>query len=281
MDYKNINVCGNTVILTGVQNFGMDDTLDCGQSFRWEKIADNKYEGIAFSRHLVVEMEKDKLMLHGSSLDDFNNIWCAYFDFDRDYGQLKKELSKDPVLAKAVKFAGGIRVLRQDSWEALCTFILSQNNNIPRIKGLVKRLCENFGEEIEGGFTFPEAKKLTGLTAEDLAPVRAGFRAKYILDAAEKVASGSINMSAVCELPVDEARAELMKILGVGPKVADCALLFGFNRIECMPADVWIKRALEMFYPCGFPTKYMPVAGLAQQYLYHYVRSCEDAMNRE
>ena len=182
-----------------------------------------------------------------------------------------------PALREAAAFAGGIRILRQEPWEALCTFILSQNNNIKRIAGLAERLCENFGQAIpaEDGdryFSFPSAERLAPLTTEDLAPVRCGFRAKYVLDAAKKAASGEIRLEELRQAPTPEAMERLMEIKGVGPKVAQCALLFGLHKLDCLPRDVWIGRALDALFPEGFPEEVLPVAGAAQQYLFHYVR---------
>jgi len=176
-------------------------------------------------------------------------------------------------LRAATQFSPGIRVLRQDGWEALCTFILSQNNNISRIKGLVGRLCEHFGRPIPGGFDFPTPERLAALSVLDLEPVRCGFRAKYIIDAAKAVSGGRFDLSAIYTLPIDEAFAALQSIHGVGPKVAHCALLFGFGRTECLPVDVWMRRAMDAWFPQGLPEEIQPVAGIAQQYIFHYART--------
>lgn len=277
MDYEGVMFERGNTVLYGFRNFDPGETLDCGQSFRWVKTAENTYEGIAFRKYLSISLETDKLILRGTTLDDFNHIWRDYFDFGRDYGEIKSIFNGDETLSKAISFTGGIRVLRQEPWEALCTFILSQNNNIPRIKGLVQRLCECFGEMITGGFAFPPPERLAGLNIEDLAPVRAGFRAKYILDAARKVASGEVDLGSLYTMLMYEAKAELMKIHGVGPKVADCTLLYGLGRVECVPMDVWMKRVMSAFYPNGFPGEIAHIAGIAQQYLFHYMRTCDDA----
>ena len=144
-------------------------------------------------------------------------------------------------MAKACKFASGIRLLRQDSWEVLCSFIISQNNNIPRIKGIISRLCEHY----QG---FPTPQELANENIDSLSFLRAGFRAKYILDASRLVASGELDLDKVAIMPIDDARKALMTIKGVGPKVAECALLFGMYRTEAFPIDVWIKRVLEEYY---------------------------------
>ncbi|MBQ9769516.1 MAG: DNA-3-methyladenine glycosylase 2 family protein [Clostridia bacterium] len=213
------------------------------------------------------------MILYDTSEEDFLNIWKDYFDLDRDYGEIIEVISENEVLKAASGFAGGIRILRQDPWEALCSFIISQNNNIPRIKGIVERLCASFGEEIKEGFySFPTAEKIAALTLEDLAPLRSGFRAKYILDGAKRVASGEIDLDALKELALDEARQELMKIYGVGEKVADCTLLFGLSHIDAFPKDVWIKKAMAKLFDGSLPECAAPYAGIAQQYIFHYAR---------
>ena len=163
--------------------------------------------------------------------------------------------------------------MRQDPYEALCTFIISQNNNIKRIKGIVGRLCESFGDEIEDGvYGFPTAERLAKLTPDDLAPLRAGFRNRYIIDSAKKVASGEVDLELCKTADYEAALAELMKITGVGVKVADCTLLFGMYRVEAFPIDVWMKRAMEKLFPGMTAADFGEYAGIAQQYIFHYSR---------
>lgn len=255
-------------------DFSLAETLDCGQSFRWTEIAgDNGYTGFSGSNFLKITENKDYFILHNTSEDKFHSTWLNYFDLNTDYCELKDKYSEDETLKKACEFAGGIRLLRQDSWEALCSFIISQNNNIPRIKGIVSRLCESLGEKTSNGYTFPTAEKIAKSCIDVLSPCRAGFRARYIYDAATKVSSGEINLSEISKLPLADAKAELMKICGVGTKVADCALLYGMYRIEAFPRDVWIKRVLETYYPNGLPDCVKGSEGIAQQYLFHYIRN--------
>ena len=251
----------------------LSQTLDCGQAFRWEKIDEHTFRGMSDAYPLVISEHNDEFTLKNISEDDFLRIWHDYFDLQTDYSELKGKFSNDKILSEACDFAPGIRLLRQDKWEALCSFIISQNNNIPRIKGIIQRLCGNFGDVKDFGYTFPSAKTLAVLSVDDLAPLRAGFRARYILDAARKVAQGQINLEEVSQLPLDDARAKLMGIVGVGKKVADCALLYGMHRLEFFPVDVWIKRVLEKYYPDGLPDCIKGNEGIAQQYLFHYVRN--------
>ena len=263
----------NHIELHGVTNFVLSETLDCGQAFRWQEIAPNVWQGVAFGKLLKIGANCDTITLYDTTEDDFEHIWKSYFDFERDYGEILSVLSENEVLKAAGEFASGIRILRQEPWEALCSFIISQNNNIPRIKGIVERLCENFGEEIaEGIYSFPTAEKIASLSLEDLSVLRSGFRAKYILDAAKKVSSGEIVLEKLKTMPLDEARSELVKIYGVGEKVADCTLLFGLSHIDAFPKDVWIKRAVAKLFDGNLPECAKQYAGIAQQYIFHYAR---------
>jgi N-glycosylase/DNA lyase len=256
-------------------DFDIDLVLDCGQSFRWEKTAPYTWRGIAFARRLEVVQHGDNLIFNGTNEKDFYELWVPYFDLGRDYSAVKHFLSQDETLEKAIEFSPGLRLIKQQPWEALCSFIVSQNNNIPRIKGIISRMCESFGEKIGGDeFAFPTPQRLAQCSEQDLAPLRSGFRSGYILDAAKKVASGEVDLDAVGIMPLDKARATLMTIFGVGPKVAECALLYGCGRVECFPIDVWIKRVLVCLYPQGFPQQFAEIAGIAQQYLFHYARCC-------
>ncbi len=268
-----IVISDNNIILKDLSNFALPDTLDCGQAFRWQEIKEGLWEGIAFGKHLKLSATDGDIILYDTTEEEFDSVWREYFDFDRDYSEIITKISENEVLKTASDFGGGIRILRQDPWEALCSFIISQNNNIPRIKGIIQRLCETFGEPIKEGFySFPTAEKIAGLTLEDLAPLRSGFRAKYILDAAAKVSSGEVDLNALRTLKTDEARTELMKIYGVGEKVADCTLLFGLSHIDAFPKDVWIKKAMAKLFDGKLPECAEPYAGIAQQYIFHYAR---------
>ncbi len=263
--------------IAGLQDFSPRDTFFCGQCFRWAENPDGSFDGVALGRALRVRMAGADLLLCGVTPAEYETLWRGYFDLDRDYEAVKKRLSQlDPALADACRMSPGIRILRQDSWEALCAFIISQNNNIPRITGIVRRLCETFGRELSPGiYDFPSPESLAGRTVEDLAPLRCGFRAKYLLDAARKVASGAVNLKAVAQMPLDAARQALMQINGVGPKVADCALLYGMGRYDAFPLDVWMKRAMALLFPGKTPDYFGMDAGIAQQYLFIYCRSLQ------
>lgn len=260
----------NNIILWQ-EDFDLDQTLDCGQAFRWKKIRseyDCTYTGFFLNDSLTISQKDDYFILHDTSESEFLNKWVEYFDLNTDYFELKKLFSRDDTLKKACKFSGGIRLLKQDAWECLCSFIISQNNNIPRIKLIIERLCTHYGY-------FPTPDELAVETPESIEYLKSGFRAKYIIDAAQKVSSGEVNLEEIKKMPIEEARQKLIAIKGVGAKVSECVLLFGMYRTEAFPVDVWIKRVLERYYPDGFPEFAKQYAGIAQQYLFHYIRNFE------
>lgn len=270
---NNIVYKNGLVIIENVSNFDLKQTFDCGQAFRWNEDADGVWQGSVLDKSIKLYYESDKIIIEGTTKEDFENFWFDYFDLSRDYSKVIDTISSDPILKKATAFGNGIRILKQDPWEALCSFIISQNNNIPRIKGIIDRLCENFGQKIGSFYTFPSAQKLADLTVEDLSCIRSGFRAKYIIDAAKKVSSGEIDLEGLKKCDIDTARDKLMTIKGVGPKVADCVLLFGLNKIDAFPKDVWIKKAMLTFFPNGLPECAKGYEGLVQQYIFFYARS--------
>lgn len=269
----------NTSQIVLPNNFNLRQTLNCGQCFRFTEPSENCFCGVAFDRY--IEMRLNKNILDINCDQDFaDSILRDFFDLDFDYDNLNATLSKDKTLKAAIEYAGGIRILKQPAWETLCSFILSQNNNIKRITGIIERLCEHFGNDIGNGhYSFPSAEKLAPLSVEDLEPLRSGFRAKYVIDAARKVQSGEVNLDEIANSETDTARELLMKINGVGPKVADCTLLFGFHKLDAFPKDVWIKRIMEMYYPNGLPEFAKKYGGIAQQYLFHYIRTAENLNN--
>lgn len=261
------------IVFKNIRDLDLAQTLDCGQSFRWEPLDDGSFAGVAFGKSVRVSLCGGSLTVDGAEESD-RQLWSDYFDLSLDYGKIRGDISAiHPVLREAAGYAAGIRILRQEPYEALCTFIISQNNNIKRIKGIVRRLCEEFGERLsDGSFAFPAAERMSALSVEDLAPLRAGFRSRYLIDAAQKVASGNVNLEYCRAADYDDARAELMKIVGVGVKVADCTLLFGLHRVEAFPLDVWMKRAMEKLFPKMTPSDFGEYAGIAQQYIFHYSR---------
>ena len=272
-----------TMIVKNVTSLDLGETLDCGQSFRWRDNGDGSFTGVAYEKLVTVSMQNGDLHIENTTEQDFEKIWRNYFDLDLDYDSIRSSIGEiHPVLKEASAYAPGIRILRHEPWEALCTFIISQNNNIKRIKGIVDRLCVSFGNKIGDTdfYTFPKPEILAKLNPDDLAPLRAGFRNKYIIDASRKVASGEVDLEKCRNVPYDEARAELFKIKGVGNKVADCTLLFGMHRIESFPIDVWMRRAMEKLFPNMTGEDFGEYAGIAQQYIFHYARMHPELFER-
>ena len=258
--------------------FSPDDTFDSGQCFRWERRPDGSYCGVVSGRVLTVALDGDELVIGGLTPAQYGREeWARYFDLNRDYGAICRSLEPlGPAMAQAFALVPGVRILRQEPWETLCSFLISQNNNIPRIRGIIARLCETFGEPCgEGRYSFPPPEALCGLDAAALAPLRCGFRAPYLIDAARKVADGAVDFAALETLPLGEARRALQTIRGVGPKVAECVLLYALGRLDAFPVDVWIARALERLFPGRTAGDFGPYAGVAQQALFCYCRKIQ------
>ncbi len=266
--------------LYNIDHFDPAQTFLCGQAFRWDKDESGVFYGIAGNSVAKVYYYDEKTIYIESSNPDLV-FWSNYLNFSCDYTTVESELSADPRLLPCIESGRGIRILRQDLWETIVSFIISANNNIPRIKKIIGKLCELFGERIDFDgkvfYGFPTPETLAALSLSDLAPIRAGFRDKYILDAAKKVVSGEVVLNEIPKLGNKPAKAQLMKINGVGPKVADCVLLFSLGRHDVFPLDVWTKRIIQDVY--GIDEKAVPLfvceqfgrhAGIAQQYLYNH-----------
>ncbi len=257
-------------------------TFDCGQCFRFEKVNNSRHEsewaGVAFGRYVSFAKDGDKLYVYNSTEEEFDKIWRKYLDLDTDYLAIDRDIlsrSDSDALKNAVSFGHGIRILRQAPWETVCSFIISQNNNIPRIKKIIRALSERAGERIEGTdeFSFPTAEAVEALGEKELFELKTGFRAKYIYDAAKKVKEGDVDLLSIPQLTTAEGADILCDIKGIGPKVAACALLFGFGKYDAFPVDVWIKKAIQKYFPGEFDaTRLGPYAGVAQQYLFYYER---------
>lgn len=276
------------VRLGGIGNFSVFKTFDCGQCFRFDPVStelDFEVGGVAFGREVSFGSLGDSLVITGATADDYANLWEKYLSLDTDYDEIDRAivtaLDADgcAIMTRAADVSQGIRILRQDPWEALCSFIISQNNNIPRIKKIISALSENFGEKIgEGAYSFPTAEALAEAGEEKIFALKTGFRASYITDAARKVSSGELNLGkiAACGSYAD-AESQLMTVRGVGPKVAACALLFGFGYTEAFPVDTWMKKVAARHFPEGLDhSRFGKAAGIAQQYLFYMERYISD-----
>ncbi len=269
-----IEIKNSDLIIKDLKCFDLKTSVMCGQAFRWSENEDGSVQAVVKGEILSVQQTQNELIFKNTTKEKFENDWCEYFDLNTNYHEICEILKSDEHLKNATEEFYGIRILKQDKWETLCSFIISQNNNIPRIMKIINSLCENFGEKIaDGAYTFPTAEKIASLTLEEIGIIKAGFRGKYILDAAQKIAGGEIDLNEIDSMSLQETEQTLMKIKGVGPKVAACVALFGFYKVDAFPIDVWVKKIMSELYPDGLPVCTKGIEGIAQQYLFHWRRN--------
>ena len=282
-----------TYIIKNNTSFEPKDIFDCGQCFRWNLEEDGSYTGIFGNNVLNVNKKQKEIIVSGICDGNIKEICTQYFDLDRDYEKIKKTLSKiDNNLKKSSEYGSGIRILNQDLWEMIISFIISANNNIPRIKGIIERMSKKYGKEIEFNgkkyYTFPTKEELSKATISDLRALGMGFRDKYIYKTTQKINSKEVDLEKIKDMNnTKEIREELLKLPGVGPKVADCILLFSIlNRYDVFPIDVWVRRVMNELYIHNKDEKkvskreiekiaidkFGPLQGFAQQYLFYWKR---------
>lgn len=289
----NIYCRDNNLILEDIPDFDIEDTLECGQCFHFVKLDHKEYELVAFGRYLhIKQVDTDKgksFILYDTSEEDFHHIWKGYFDLDTDYSLIKKKIIKaDKRLKAVIEQFEGVRILRQDYFETLISFIISQNKQIPHIKQIVHNISREFGNKIKLAnnrevYAFPDVEMLSVISDEQLRGCKVGFRAPYIMNATKLVAEGILTEDKFKDLSYEEAKSLLMSIKGVGEKVANCVLLFGLKYTNAFPVDVWMKRIMEEMYFHEDTKKdviekyayelFGEYAGYAQQYLFVYGRS--------
>ena len=279
-DYKLKNVC----------DFDLAQTLECGQCFHFVKLDEEDYVLTAKGYVLHVSQEADTVTFYDTEEDEYVNVWKDYFDMDRDYSAIKKKLlEKDDKLKDAIESMWGVRILNQDFFETLISFIISQNKQIPHIKKIVADISAKFGtyKGTYGGadmYTFPTLEQLANASEEDFKELKTGFRAPYIMDAIRRNMAGQFDINELKSMDYDSCIKELMTIKGVGEKVANCVSLFGLGKKEAFPVDVWIKRIMETMYFDGVDTpkdkiaafakeQFGELGGFAQQYLFYYGKS--------
>jgi len=296
-----INGIPRTAVTIEGGAFSVEKTFDCGQAFRFDPPSDEDinrlapdlagsgltvFAGVAAGKYVMFaqdELVPDEVTIINADENDVRSIWLHYLALDEDYDaidySIETALPREDyrnVMKRAISYGKGIRILRQNPWEAIISFIISQNNNIPRIKKIISAMCQKYGTEtdIPGKYAFPTAESLLNAGTAGLSELKTGFRAKYIIDAAERISSGDISIAEITECgDFDKCLAELKRINGVGPKVGSCALLFGFGKTEAFPVDVWIKKSLALHFPDGIDvTAFGKYAGIAQQYLFYYER---------
>lgn len=280
-------------ILENVNSFEPKHIFDCGQCFRWNKQEDGSYIGVVQNSVLNVKKEKKRVIFTGIGEESIEKICTEYFDLNRDYEEIKRNLSKvDMYLKESISYGQGIRILNQDLWETIISFIISANNNIPRIKGIIERLSKAYGNKIEWRgkeyYTFPTIEQLSKADIKDLRALGLGFRDKYIYQTTKQIVSGQIDLQALHEeSDTQKIRKALLSLSGVGPKVADCILLFStLKRFDVFPIDVWVRRVMNDLYiqdddenkvskrkiEALAKQKYGNLEGIAQQYLFYWKR---------
>lgn len=293
MEYKIENIEGGIRII-GLKNFNLTHIFECGQAFRWEKTEEESYIVVAFGRVVEFFMEGEDLLAYNTGEDDFRKIWHPYFDLDKDYDQIKNDLRKTKAfglndsLKEAMDFGYGIRILNQDRFETIISFIISANNQIPRIKKSVDLLAQQYGDFIENYkgkdyYSFPSPGQLKDADPLEVKEVtRVGFRNERIVNTSKAIYNKDFDLDGFESLSDEKLRSELIKLEGVGPKVAACILLFAYDRGETFPIDVWVKRLMETLY-IGREIKNKEIdsyadeifgvnKGYAQQYLFYYAR---------
>lgn len=255
------------------QEFDVKKIADSGQCFRLNQLEAGRFQLTAFERCVELTERADDWALDCSGAE-MNALWRGYFDLDADYAAYRTAVpEKDAYLTTAADFGRGIRILRQDPWEMLVTFIISQRKNIPAIRTCVETLCTRYGEPIGPTYAFPTPAELAGADEEALRTCALGYRAGYVLAAAQMADTGTLNLSALASLGDNELTERLMTVPGVGVKVANCVSLFGYHRIAAFPRDVWINRVVHEHYRGRFPLyRYKGFAGVMQQYLFYYAR---------
>ncbi len=265
----------NTVVFPDITDYDLERTFNCGQCFRWD-LKDGKWQGFAGKYPCEIWMENTDMYVHCltgvKNSEEFAGYMHHYLGLDMDYRLLKKQFSQDETMKKAIGYAPGIRVLNQPFFETLLTFIISRNNNIPRIKKIVDAMAATYGTKTGEMYAFPTPQQLKGVSTEQYNELRMGFRSKYIFDAVEKILSGEIDEYTLKGMDYPQAQKYIMQVKGVGPKVADCVLLFSCEKYESFPKDVWINRALAQMFPDGLPECIKGMEGIAQQYIFHYAR---------
>lgn len=278
----------NLVILEDVENFDAKAIFTCGQAFRWYEEKNGSFTTVHLGRVLNVLNEDDKVIFKGTNLEEFNEIWIDYFDLNTDYQSIRKSLANNKILANAMEYGKGIRILNQNHFEMLISFIISANNMIPRIRKSIEVISMRYGkficeDENRKYYSFPTVEELSKATVEELREfAKVGFRDKRIFDTVIMIKNENIDLDSFENLKTDNLREELLKFSGVGNKVADCIMLFSYKRGEVFPVDVWIKRVMEeLFIKEETPVKkiskeadriFGKYAGYAQQYLFYYGR---------
>ncbi len=276
-----IGVFNNDIIIKNPSDFNLEHVFDCGQCFRFYKTGENEYTGVAGGRAVTVKSDKNSLIFYDTTKEDFDQFWHDYFDLSLDYTMIKNKLSGDRCMDNAMNEGHGIRILRQELFETIISFIISQSNNIPRIKKIIESLCTLCGEKLEyRGKTYYSFPTPQAILSCDISSIKAGFRDKYIIAAAKHIHENPTFLDDLKAADTPKAKKMLMSLPGIGNKVSDCILLFGLGKTDSFPVDVWMRRIMEQLYFERKSTveeiteyareKFGEFSGYAQQYLFYY-----------
>lgn len=259
-----------------INNFSLEQICRSGQCFRMSQRDEKTYTVIAGSRYLEARQEGDECIFHCDE-EEFESFWKIYFDLECDYGAwIGRIHPKDSYLADAAAFGSGIRILHQDLWETIVSFLISQQNNIRRIRRCIQNICEGYGAvqtnvHGENYYAFPKPEVLASLKEDALKECNLGYRSRYVVRTARSIVMGEVDLEAVRTMPYKDAREELLKLFGVGEKVADCICLFALHHLQAFPVDTHIHQALMNHYKRGFPNRrYEGYQGVMQQYIFYY-----------
>lgn len=294
------------IVIKNTKDFNIKQIFESGQCFRWKKEMENSYIGVAFGKVIEVCQEGNTITIYNTNEEDFKNIWFKYFDLERDYSAIKSELSKDSLLKTAVEYGYGIRLLNQEPFEIVISFIISARNSIPVISKTINNICEKYGKKLEYKgkiyYAFPTIEELSKATLEDIQSIGGSFRSKYIVDTTNKIykcnlaKAGKLNESTevisgllekydlekIRNMSDDDCHKALQEFMGIGAKVSDCIMLFSMGKYSAFPVDIWVKRAMMHFYGADDASlnkirifgreRFGKISGFAQQYLFYYAR---------
>ncbi|WP_300350544.1 DNA glycosylase [Clostridium sp.] len=306
MDFKSVEFEEGKVVIKDTSNFNIKQTFECGQCFRWERTESGSYIGVAFGRVIEVSQEGNDVIIYNTNKEDFESIWVDYFDLERDYSKVKEALSWDDTLKSAVEYGYGIRILNQDPFELVVSFIISARNSIPVIAKTIKKISERWGEAIDykGNtyYAFPTIESLAKASVDEIRETGASFRSKYIYDTTQKIYKCELakegkleaskeeieeilekyDLEKIMAMDADGCHKGLQEFMGIGAKVADCIMLFSMKKSSAFPVDVWVKRAMMHFYDADDASlnkirifareRFGEYSGFAQQYLFYYAR---------
>lgn len=301
-----INYLDDRIIIKNIKNFNIKQIFECGQCFRWKKESDNCYIGVAFGRVIEVYQEDENVTIYNTNKEDFDKIWFEYFDLERDYSQIKKQLSKDEILKTAVEYGSGIRILNQEPFELVISYIISARNSIPAISKTIDTISEAYGKKLKYKgkvyYAFPTVQQLSKATLEEIKNLGGSFRSRYIVDTTDKIyrcelaKQGNLreskeiidellekyDLEKIKSMSDDKCHKALQEFAGIGAKVSDCIMLFSMKKHSAFPVDVWVKRAMIHFYNANDVSlnkirrfareRFGELSGFAQQYLFYYAR---------